>query len=73
MIVGRDVQELRQFGDIIRRTLYWALGIALVLGLGGGLLTSRNFLRRVDAITDASRTIMGGNLSSRMPVLGNRR
>ncbi len=70
LIVGRDVQELRQFGDIIRRTLYWALGIALVLGLGGGLLTSRNFLRRVDAITDASRTIMGGDLSSRMPVLG---
>jgi len=70
LIVGRDVQELRQFGAIIRRTLYWALGIALVLGLGGGLLTSRNFLRRVDAITDASRTIMGGDLSSRMPVLG---
>jgi signal transduction histidine kinase len=70
LIVGRDVQELRQFGDIIRRTLYWALGIALVLGLGGGLLTSRNFLRRVDAITDASRSIMGGDLSSRMPVLG---
>lgn len=70
LIVGRDVQELRQFGDIIRRTLYWALGIALVLGLGGGLLTSRNFLRRVDAITDASRAIMGGNLSSRMPVKG---
>ena len=70
LIVGRDVQELRLFGDIIRRTLYWALGIALVLGLGGGLLTSRNFLRRVDAITDASRSIMGGDLSSRMPDLG---
>lgn len=70
LIVGRDVQELRQFGAIIRRTLYWALGIALVLGFGGGLLTSRNFLRRVDAITDASRSIMGGDLSSRMPVLG---
>jgi signal transduction histidine kinase len=68
LIVGRDVQELRLFGDIIKRTLYWALGFALVLGLSGGWLTSRNFLRRVDAITDASRTIMGGDLSSRMPV-----
>ena len=71
LIVGRDVQELRLFGDIIRRTLYWALGIALVLGLGGGWLTSRNFLRRVDAITDASRAIMGGDLSSRMPIAGS--
>lgn len=71
MIVGRDVQELKLFGDIIKRTLYWALGFALVLGLGGGLLTSRNFLRRVDAITDTSRSIMGGNLAERMPVTGN--
>ena len=71
LVVGRDVQESRLFGAIIRRTVYWALGIALVLGLGGGLLTSRNFLRRVDAITDASRTIMGGDLSSRMPIAGS--
>ncbi len=70
LIVGRDVQELKLFGDIIKRTLFWALGFALVLGLGGGLLTSRNFLRRVDAITDASRNIMGGNLAGRMPVTG---
>jgi signal transduction histidine kinase len=71
LIVGRDVQELKLFGDLIKRTLFWGLGFALVLGLGGGLLTSRNFLRRVDAITDTSRTIMGGNLSERMPVTGN--
>ena len=71
LIVGRDVEELKLFGDIIKRTLFWALGFALVLGLGGGWLTSRNFLRRVDAITDASRNIMGGNLAGRMPVTGS--
>jgi signal transduction histidine kinase len=42
----------------------------LALGIGGGLLTSRNFLRRVDSITDASRSIMQGDLSGRMPVKG---
>jgi hypothetical protein len=71
ILVGRDVQELRLFADIIRRTLFWALAIALVLGLGGGLLMSRNFLRRVDSITDASRSIMNGNLAGRMPVSGS--
>lgn len=71
LVVGRDVEALRQFAAIIRQTIYYALAIALVLGLGGGLLMSRNFLRRVDAITEASRTIMAGNMSGRMPVKGS--
>ncbi|MBI3674556.1 MAG: HAMP domain-containing protein [Rhizobiales bacterium] len=71
LVVGRDVEPLRQFAGIIRGTVYWALGIALVLGLGGGLLMSRNFLRRVDAITEASRSIMDGNMAGRMPVSGS--
>ncbi len=70
LVVGRDIEELRQFGAIIRNTLFWSLGIALVLGLGGGLLMSRNFLHRIDSITDASRSIMAGDLSERMPVSG---
>ena len=71
LVVGRDVDALRQFAGIMRVTLFYALAIALVLGLGGGLLMSRNFLRRVDAITEASRTIMAGNMSGRMPVAGS--
>ena len=71
LVVGRDVEALRQFAGIIRKTLFWALAIAIVLGLSGGLLMSRNFLHRVDAITAASRTIMDGNMSGRMPVTGS--
>jgi signal transduction histidine kinase len=70
LVVGRDVEELRQFGQIIRNSMLWALGIALVLGVSGGLLLSRNFLRRVDSITAASQSIMAGDLSGRMPVAG---
>lgn len=71
LIVGRDVDALRQFAGIMRVTLLYALAIALVLGLGGGLLMSRNFLRRVDAITAASQSIMDGNMAGRMPVSGS--
>ncbi len=70
LVVGRDVEELRQFGSIIRNTLFWSLGLAIVLGIGGGLLMSRNFLRRIDSITEASQAIMGGDLTGRMPVSG---
>lgn len=70
LIVGRDVEALRQFAGIIRNSIVWALALALLLGLGGGLLMSRNFLHRIDAITAASRSIMGGDMGRRMPVTG---
>lgn len=71
LLVARDIHELRQFGDLIRSTLFWASAMALFLGLGGGLWLSRNFLRRVDDITKASHTIMAGDLASRMPITGS--
>jgi signal transduction histidine kinase len=71
LLVGRDVEELRAFRALIQNTFLWAIGPVFLLGLAGGLLTSRNFLRRVDAITETSRSIMAGNLSQRMPVAGS--
>ncbi len=70
LVVGRDVEERRQFAALIRRTVFIALGMTLVFGLGGGLLMSRNFLRRIDTISATSRSIMAGDLSERMPVRG---
>jgi len=70
LVIGRDVEERRQLANIIRTSLMWALGLSLVLGIGGAVLVSRNFLRRIDAITGASRMIMAGDLSERMPVSG---
>ncbi|MDP4822643.1 MAG: HAMP domain-containing histidine kinase [Aestuariivirgaceae bacterium] len=71
LVVGRDVEERRNLAQIIRRTLYWALGLTLVLGTGGGLLMSRNFLARVDAMTGTARSIMQGELSRRVALSGS--
>lgn len=71
LLVGRDVEEKRQFADLTRRTLYLSLGIAVILGCLGGLLVSRNFLRRVESIAATSRSIMAGDLSQRVPVSGS--
>lgn len=71
LVVGRDVEALRKFDAIIRQTLFVTLGLALAVGVGAGLLTSRNFLRRIDSITGASRRIMNGNITERMPVSGS--
>ncbi len=50
--------------------MIWALLATLALGLGGGLLLSRYFLRRLDAINQGSRAILRGDLTQRMPVTG---
>jgi signal transduction histidine kinase len=70
LLVGRDIEERRRFAALIRRTLYFALGFTIILGLMGGVLMSRNFLHRIESITAASRTIMAGDLSKRVPVSG---
>jgi signal transduction histidine kinase len=71
LLVGQDVEDLRQFRNMVREALYWGLGFSILMGLGGGFVMSRNFLRRVDAITATTRVIMNGNLSGRMPVSGS--
>lgn len=70
LLVGRDVQQRRDFAALIRRTLFWAIGLTILLGLAGGYLMSRNFLNRIDSISRTAHTIMEGDLSGRMPVTG---
>ena len=70
LVVGRDVEERRKFARIIKGTLFWAIALTLVLGIGGGLLMSRNFLRRIEQINASSRVIMAGNFAERMPMSG---
>ena len=42
-----------------------------MLGIGAGLPISRSVLRRIEAITETSRTIMAGDLSERIPLDGS--
>ncbi len=71
LVVGRDIEEQQVFASVIRRSLYWSLGLVLLLGLAGGLLISRNILTRIDAVNRTSRTIISGDLTGRVPVSGS--
>jgi signal transduction histidine kinase len=48
----------------------WSVAIVVVLGLAGGFFVTRRVLKRVDAMTETTRTIMGGDLAGRLPVAG---
>lgn len=71
LLVGRDVTERHELGSLLRSSLAWAGAITIGLGLLGGILMSRNALRRIEAINRASRDIMAGDLSRRVPLSGS--
>ncbi|MEW6633662.1 MAG: HAMP domain-containing sensor histidine kinase [Pseudomonadota bacterium] len=70
MLVGRDLGEPERFRAVIKRSLMLALGM---MGLGGLLIwffVGHAALKRIDGVSEASRRIMGGDLTGRLPVTG---
>lgn len=71
LLVGRDLGEPEQYRSIVRRALTAALAM---MGLGAALIwffVGRKALKRIDSISEASRQIMGGDLTRRLPVSGS--
>ncbi len=70
LVVGRDVSERIKVERLIVDALIWGMLLTVVLGGAGGVLTSRWMLKRIDVITKASREIMNGDLTRRIPTRG---
>jgi signal transduction histidine kinase len=70
MLVGRDLEERERLYHIVLDAGRWSVAIVVILGLAGGLFVTRRVLRRVDAMTETSRSIMAGDLGERLPVTG---
>jgi signal transduction histidine kinase len=66
LLVGRKVSALDQLNRLFDSTLLWGMGVTLALAMFGGLLMSRNVMRRVNSINATSRQIMQGDLSRRI-------
>ncbi len=71
LIVGRDIEDRRELSRQIRQAMLWGLGVMALFGIGGGFWVSRKLLRRIDAVSATSRTIMEGDLAERLPVDGS--
>ena len=68
LLIGRDLEERERLFDIVSAAAQWSIAVVIVLGLAGGFFVARRVLRRVDAMTETTRTIMAGDLSGRLPV-----
>lgn len=70
LAVGDDLEPFEQIQEAFLEALGSVLLVFLLLTLSGGLLLSRGFLSRVDAITQTAEAIIEGKLSSRVPLRG---
>ncbi len=70
LLVGRDIEEQRMFANRMRTIFLLGFGFLSVAGLAGGLGAGRLLLNRIDQINAASRQIMAGDLSQRVPLAG---
>lgn len=70
MLVGRDLGEPERFRAVVRRSLMLALGMMGLGGLAIWYFVGRRALKRIDDVSDASRRIMAGDLTRRLPVSG---
>jgi signal transduction histidine kinase len=69
--VGEDLEQAGEMEETFLGILAVALGVVLVLGIGGGLLLGAAFLRRVDMITQTADAIIDGDLSRRIERTGS--
>src|SRR6266700_2563081 len=70
LLVGRDLEERERLQEIAFAGGRWSLAIVVVLGLAGGFFVTRRVLKRVDAMTETTQTIMQGDLAERLPIAG---
>ncbi|HEX7532514.1 MAG TPA: HAMP domain-containing sensor histidine kinase [Methyloceanibacter sp.] len=71
LIVGRDIDDRREFARMTRSAMLWGLFVMALFGIGGGYWVSRKLLARIDAVAETTRTIMQGDLTGRLPVNGS--
>jgi len=68
LLIGRDIQEFQHMSNAFIRTLVGGGGLTILLGLIAGVLTSKNLLKRVEAINKTCLSVMEGNLDLRVHI-----
>ena len=70
LAVGDSKEPIEDLEEVVAGTVVWTIGIAATLGIIGGALVSRAFLRRVDTISRTAEAIVEGDLARRVPLRG---
>jgi len=68
LVVGRDVNQLREMRAIIAYALVWSGALILIVGIASGTALSLAPIRRLRVLQAVGRDIAAGNLTRRMPI-----
>ena len=71
LLLGHNYQEIDQIKREIRPAAFWTLGISFALGVMVAVFLARRLARRLEIINRTSRTILEGNLETRMKRTGS--
>jgi signal transduction histidine kinase len=71
LFVGVSTIQLHEMKEMVERSFLLGMGLAMLLALVGGALTSLGVLRKIEAVSQASRNIVDGDLQRRIPVRGS--
>lgn len=71
LVVARDIEDQRALIRWFQLLALVAFITIVVGGLALGVIASRTVLARVDQMSDATRAIMAGDFTGRLPVEGN--
>ena len=70
LLVGRDVEERDRLRAVIGRAFAWSLMLVVGLGFLGSWFIAQRVLKRVDHMTEITRSIMAGDLDGRLTLAG---
>jgi len=70
LVVGRDIEQLREMRTIITHALNWSGLLILLVGLALATVLSIAPLRRLRDLQSVARDVARGDLKRRMPVTG---
>jgi signal transduction histidine kinase len=71
LLIGVDASQLEKVKSIMIQAFLGASAVFVALGIVVGGLLSFGILRRIEAVSQTSREIIGGDLKRRMPLSGS--
>ncbi|MDD5274631.1 MAG: HAMP domain-containing sensor histidine kinase [Methylovulum sp.] len=71
LAVSHTGETIQKTGAAIIEAFLSGIALVIMLGVAGGFYLSRAFLKKINAITNATETIIAGDLQHRLPVAKN--